>query len=386
MILPSFEIAGMPTNAVLIESAERLHSFLHRTHYRDGILQGPDPGVRFNLRAWRFLKSALDFIPWEDDYVFMQTQGYWVLTNWQLYEATRDARYRDIAIRSSEAALALETDDGYWKYPLPERRHLIATLEGIWGGTALLATYRRESRREFLDGALRAYEFIVNRVGFQDHTIGKVINYFDKPRGKVTNNSVIAAWYFLRLWEATREERYLEHVGALLDFAAAAQLPNGELPYIIGNQYEKSRPHYLCYQYNAFQFLHLAWSNALKPGTSAVRLIPRLEGFLATGVQPTGACAKNCRHAGGGGPEVDYYTGAMAAALHEAQRLRLGVAPGLIDACYNRLLAHQRSDGGFDYSYRDYGFLSDHRSYPRYLAMTLFHLLYPVCGNGFEKV
>jgi hypothetical protein len=76
----------------------------------------------------------------------------------------------------------------------------------------------------------------------------------------------------------------------------------------------------------------------------------------------------------------------MAAALDEARRLRLGVPPELIDACYNRLLAHQRSDGGFDYSYRDYGFLSDHRSYPRYLAMTLFHLLYPACGNGFEKV
>ncbi|MGD0124287.1 MAG: hypothetical protein ABSF46_02930 [Terriglobia bacterium] len=375
----------MPTNATLIGSAERLHSYLYRTHYRDGILHGPDPGVRFNLRAWRFLKSAFDFIPWGDDYVFMQTQGYWVLTNWQLFEATGEAHYREIAIRSSEATLALETDEGYWKYPLPERRHLIATLEGIWGGTALLATYCREARSEFLDGALRAYRFIVNRIGFQDHTAGKVINYFDKPRGKVTNNSVIAAWYFLRLWEATQEERYLEHVGALLDFAASAQLPSGELPYIIGNQYEQSRPHYLCFQYNAFQFLHLAWSNAVRPGRWAEQLIPKLAGFLATGVQPTGACAKNCRYAAGGGPEVDYYTGAMAAALHEARRSRLSVHPDLIDACYNRLLAHQRSDGGFDYSYRDYGFLSDHRSYPRYLAMTLFHLLYPACGNGFEK-
>jgi len=374
----------MPTNATLIESAERLHSSLSRTHYADGILHGPDPGVRFNLRAWRFLKSAFDFIPWGDDYVFMQTQGYWVLTNWQLFEATGEARYRAIAIRSSEATLSLETDEGYWKYPLPERRHLIATLEGIWGGTALLATYRREARREFLNGALRAYRFIVNRIGFQDHAMGKAVNYFDKPRGKVTNNSVIAAWYFLRLWEATREERYLEHVDALLDFAASAQLSSGELPYIIGNQYEQSRPHYLCYQYNAFQFLHLAWSSALKSGRWAEQLIPKLAGYLSTGVQPTGACAKNCHHAGGGGPEVDYYTGAMAAALHEGRRLRLGVSAELIDACYNRLLAHQRSDGGFDYSYRDYGFLSDRRSYPRYLAMTLFHLLYPVCGNGFE--
>ena len=375
----------MPTREVLIESAERLHFYLYRTHYKGGILHGPDPGVRFNLRAWRFLKSALDFVPWGDDYVFTQTQGYWVLGNWQLFDATGEPRYRDIAIRCSEATLGLETDAGYWKYPLPERRHLVATLEGIWGGAALLATYHRELREDLLKGAVRAYDFMVNRIGFQDQGAGKAINYFDKPRGRVTNNSVIAAWYFLRLWQATRDERFLQHVSALLDFVTGVQLPTGELPYIIGSQYEKSRPHYLCYQYNAFQFLQLAWSSSLKPGHWAEQLLPRLVRFLETGVQPTGACSKDCRHAGGGGPEVDYYTAAMGAALQETLRLRLGARPELIDACYNRVLAHQRADGGFNYSYRDYGVLSDHRSYPRYLAMTLFHLLYPVCGNGFEK-
>jgi len=376
----------MPTREALIESAERLHLYLHRTHYQDGILHGPDPGVRFNLRAWRFLKSALSSIPWGDDYVFMQTQGYWVLANWLLYDATGEPGYREIAIRSSEATLAREAGEGYWKYPLPERRHLVATLEGIWGGVALLATYHREARMDLLDGAARAYEFMVSRIGFQSHAAGKVINYFDRPRGKVTNNSVIAAWYFLRLWQATREESYLQHVSALLDFVASVQRPTGELPYIIGNRYEKARPHYLCYQYNAFQFLQLAWSDSLKPGCCAELLLSRLARFLATGVHPTGACSKNCRHARGGGPEVDYYTAALGAALHEGVRLRLGVPPELVDACYNRVLAHQRPDGGFDYSYRDYGVLYDHRSYPRYLAMTLFHLLYPVFGNGFEKV
>lgn len=375
----------MPTNATLIESAERLHSSLSRTHYADGILHGPDPGVRFNLRAWRFLKSAFDFIPWGDDYVFTQTQGYWVLGNWLLHDATGQPRYREIAIRCSEATLAMQVDDGYWKYPLPERRHLIATLEGIWGGVALLATCHREAREDLLEGAVRAYEFIVKRIGFQDHPVGKVINYFDQPRGKVTNNSVIAAWYFLRLWQATRDDRFLEHVSALRDFAAAVQLPTGELPYILGNQYENSRPHYLCYQYNAFQFLHLAWSNSLMPGCWADLVIRRLARYLETGVQPTGACSKDCRHARGGGPEVDYYTAVMGAALYEASRRGLGVRPELVEACYNRLLSHQRPDGRFDHSYRDYGFLSDRRSYPRYLAMTLFHLLYPVCGNGFEK-
>jgi len=233
---------------------------------------------------------------------------------------------------------------------------------------------------------VRAYDFIVNRIGFQDHTVGKVINYFDKPRGKVTNNSVIAAWYFLRLWKATQEQRFLQHVGGLLDFVAAEQLPTGELPYIVGNQYEAARPHYLCYQYNAYQFLHLAWCNSLKLGRWAESVLPKLARFLETGVQPTGACAKNCHHARGGGAEVDYWTAAMGAAMHEAAQMELGVRPELSVACYDRVLSHQRPDGGFDYSHGDYGFLSDRRSYPRYLAMTLFHLLYPACGHGFERM
>jgi hypothetical protein len=33
----------------------------------------------------------------------------------------------------------------------------------------------------------------------------------------------------------------------------------------------------------------------------------------------------------------------------------------------------------------DYGLLRDSRSYPRAQAMTLFHLLYPYCGNGFSR-
>jgi len=375
----------MSTHSDLIKSAERLHAHLYRTHYDGGILRGPDPGVRFNLRLWRFLKSALNSIPWGDDYVFTQTQGYWVLGNWQLYDATGNARYREIALESSQATLGLETAEGYWKYPLPERRHLIATLEGVWGGGALLASGVRESRTDLVEGAVRAYDFIVKRIGFQDHTPGKVINYFDQPRGKVTNNSVIAAWYFLRLWRATGDARFLEYVTDLLDFVAAVQLPSGELPYIIGNQYEAARPHYLCYQYNAYQFLHLAWSSSLKPELPWEPLLSHLAHYLETGVQRTGACAKNCSHASGGGPEFDYWTAALGAALYEAMQLGLPVRAELPAACYERVLAHQKADGSFAYSYRDYGFLADHRSYPRYLAMTLFHLLYPVCGNGFDK-
>ena len=63
----------MPTREEHLEAAQRLHAHLRLRHFDRGLLRGPDPGVRFNLRLWRFLKSALDFVPWQDDYVFMQT-------------------------------------------------------------------------------------------------------------------------------------------------------------------------------------------------------------------------------------------------------------------------------------------------------------------------
>ena len=81
---------------------------------------------------------------------------------------------------------------------------------------------------------------------------------------------------------------------------------------------------------------------------------------------------------------MDYYTAVLGAALDEAARLGLLAASELSDRCYARLLGRQRADGSFAYSTGDYGFLRDGRSYPRPMAMTLFHLLYPSCGYGFS--
>jgi hypothetical protein len=187
----------------------------------------------------------------------------------------------------------------------------------------------------------------------------------------------------------------------MLDFLASTQLPSGELPYIVGGLYEKGRNHYLCFQYNAFQFLKLAWAASLRPDPRLLRILLALAGFLKQGVTKTGASAADCFHTK---PETDYFTAVLAAALREAQNLPVAdlrmptsanrqssfanpqsEARERSERCYARLIQRQRPDGSFAYTTGDYGFLRDGRSYPRPQVMTLFHLLYPACGNGFER-
>jgi hypothetical protein len=372
----------MPTREKLYRAAERLHDYLLRYHYSAGLLHGPDAGIRFNLRLWRFVKSAIDFVAWKDDYVFMQSQGYWILSNWMFYEATGERRYHDLALECTEAVLKLQRPEGHWLYPLPERRNLIATVEGNWGAIGLLATHAREPRKESLLGAIRWYDFLVNRIGFQPHPPGKAINYFDRPRGKVPNNSAEAIWLFVRLQKASGDARFLEQVAAMLDFLDSIQLPTGELPYIVESPYERGRVHYLCFQYNAFEFLKLAWSATLYPDSRILRILSTLAAFLERGVTSTGASAADCMRSR---PEMNYYTAVLAAALHEAAELGLIKGRELSERSYTRTLERQRTDGSFGYSTGDYGFVCDGRSYPRPQVMTLFHLLYPIFGNGFEK-
>jgi hypothetical protein len=162
----------------------------------------------------------------------------------------------------------------------------------------------------------------------------------------------------------------------MLDFLAAVQLPSGELPYIVEGPYERRRIHYLCYQYNAFQFLKLAWSEALFPDSRTRKILSSLARFLMKGVTATGASAVDCSHRM---PETDYFTAVLAAALNEAAKQKLIENTDLSDRCYARVLARQRPDGSFAYTTGDYAILRDGRSYPRQQVMTLFHLLYPMC-------
>ena len=360
-----------------LEAARKLHAYLRRTHLNDFLLVGPDPGIRLELRLWRFLKSYASFLPWHDSYTFLQTQGYWCLANWKLFELTGESNFQACATQAARKLLDLQTPDGYWTYPLPQRRHRIATIEGNWAALALIETYEqleeKTLRDPLLKGARRWYEFLISRIGFQEHETGRAVNYFDRPRGKVPNNSVSTLYFLARLSQAAQDSAILEHGKGLVEFLTHVQLSSGEFPYIIESPQETRRDHYLCFQYNAFQFLELAWTFTVLGKQELRPVLDKLAGFLAGGVSENGASRFDCfrRH-----PEVNYYTAVLGAAMLEAHRQGLGDYAELGRRCFRRLLDRQQAEGNFEYSEKDYGLFRDRRSYPRYQAMILFHLLW----------
>ena len=355
------------------EAARRLHAYLLRHHWREHRLIGPDPGIRFNSRIGRFLKSYLGFLPWRDDLVYMQAQGYWVLANWLLWDRTGEADCRDVAVACARYILACQRADGAWVYPNPEWKGRVATAEGTWSALGLVETYRQTGDREFLQGALRWYQCLVETIKFERVGEELAINYFaNLGRARVPNNSVMVLRFLAELAELTGDPDYLQHVPGLLLFLQRAQRDSGEFPYVAPDARQGGRVHFQCYQYNAFEFLDLTRYFQLQGQTGLPPLAARLLRFLRGGQRPGGsayfACDNRYR-------TVVYHTAVLAAAFRAAQQRGAADCGPLADRGYARLRRWQRGDGSFPYSQGDYRVLRDRRSYPRYLAMILLHLL-----------
>jgi hypothetical protein len=359
--------------ASTLAAARRLHAWLGDRHLHEGRLAGADQGVRWNIRVWRFVKSYMPALRPRERYWFVQGQAYWALASWALGDITHDPAYHEAARAAVDVIRAAQRPDGAWDYPLPERRHLVATVEGDFGAFVMLEGHRRTPNPSWLAGAGAWHDYVEREIGYQEHAGGLCVNYFQKPRGMVPNNTCEWIAVLGMLASITGESRYLERVPAMLTFLEAVQLPSGELPYELAGPHEpRTRPHYLCYQYNAFQCIKLAWYAAKHGDVRARALAERLSDFLAGGVLADGAVRASCASRL---PEVIYYADAVAEALHAVTLLGWRDHGALSDRVFRWVLAQQNADGGFDrFSRGDYGFLSDRNEYPRYLAMTLFHL------------
>ena len=124
-------------------------------HLHDGRLSGPDQGVRWNIRLGRFVKSYLPFLRPRERYYFLQGQGYWACASWTLGDLTGDPAFHEVARAATRVIAATQRPDGAWDYPLPERRHLVATVEGDFGASALLEGHRYDHDASWLERARR---------------------------------------------------------------------------------------------------------------------------------------------------------------------------------------------------------------------------------------
>ncbi len=360
--------------------AGKLHAHLNHRHVRsDGALVGPDPGVGLNLRLTRFVKSYTCSLPWPDRMYYLQAQAYWIVDNIELWRLTGDDRYRELAVRCARVVSAKQDSEGFWEYPQSAWRGRVATVEGCFGALGLLEAYEVERDETFLSGAKRWFEYMIREVGFQQTgENGLAVNYFSNVgRGMVPNNSTLVLWLEAALGRATGDGRFTEHTKGLVSFLTGCQLDTGELPYVVASEQGGGRTHYLCFQYNAFQFLDLAEYYRITADERVTPLMCKLADFLSGGLTVEGHARHDCSSEW---PRMHYFTAAVTAALSHASYLGMGHYSDAAARGHARMLALQRGDGSYGYSWGDYGFLCDRRSYPRNQAMILRHLL--VCANG----
>jgi hypothetical protein len=365
--------AAVPCPSLVeLEAAVRLHDYLVDRHWSGSTLVGPDPGIRFNYRIGRFIKSYISHLDWGDNYYYLQCQGYWTLGNWRLFDQFGDDKYRHIAVRCSTSMLDAQRADGAWDYPNPEWRGRVATVEGTWASIGLLETYRRTADASFLDGALRWHRFLIDTIRFQRIGDTLAANYFAHCTGdvRVPANASIVLRFLTELAHVTGDRKYAEQTSGLLRFFQSTQMASGEFPYAVSESANR-RDHFQCYQYNAFLCLDLIRCYELSGDDDALALARNTVSFLSGGVAPNGHAFYAC---GNGYRAVTYHAAALGAVLRAGWQLGF-VSSDLSDRAFAYVRARQRSDGGFPYSERDYRALSDRRSYPRYLAMILLHLL-----------
>jgi len=358
-----------------LAAALRLHSLLQDRFWTGSALIGPDDGVRFNRRIWRFLKSYLSFVDWRDDYYFLQAQGYWILSNMKLAALTGDPAFEELANQCAQGVLNAQDATGCWVFPHPGWRGRITTVEGTFAALGLLAHYRTVRRPDLLEGAVRWYNFLLREIGFQEFNGTLAINYFaNRTTGLVPNNTTLALAFFGQLAEATGCQAYLDRCPDMIAFLTSVQQASGEFPYVIKNESGQGRTqvHFECCQYHAFELQDLAmyYDSSLDP--SVPPMISRIAGFLENGIQMDGSTRFDCR---GSAVRKPYNTAAVAAALHIARRLGLADSLEAENRAYRYVLAQQQPDGGFRYSSGDYGVLTDRRYYPRPMSMILYHLL-----------
>lgn len=349
-------------------AALNLHSYLYEKHWDGKTIVGPDPVGKIHWRVTRFVRSYFSCLPYDDQYVYLQGQAYWILGNLLLYEITDKPQYLTIVKQCADQIVKSQPPDGAWLHPpIRGRKGFISTVEGVWASLGLMAAYKNTQETSYLAAAQKWYNFQINQIGFQGVDGGLAANYYAHSQSVVPNVTTMLLWLTAELYQIRNDDQLLIYMQKMLHFIEYSQLSTGELPYTL-----PSRTHFMCYQYNAFQFLDLANFYVLMKDDKVKIIMNRLAHYLSNGVTGHGSCRYNCFKEN---PEVDYWTAALATALCKASQLGLGQYKLLSEFAFERVLSRQNSNGSFYFSDKNYYFLRDKRSYPRQQAMIMYFLL-----------
>lgn len=351
-----------------LDAALKLYCHLFSQYWTDGLLVGPDPIGKINWRVTRFIKGYLPWLPWADCFAYMQTQGYWIQSNVQLFALTQDSVYLDRVEECADTVIRKQNPDGTWMHPpLQERQNFVSAVESVWAGLSLATAYKKLQKNAYLEALIKTYDGLVNKIGLRTLKDSLAVNYYAHANSLVPNVTTMFLWLVAELHILTSETRFLKHTNQMIRFLAYSQLPTGELQYSYAE-----RPHFQCYQYNSFQFLDLLNYYRLTKDEQVYHILTKMAHFLASGLTKRGSCRYDCFKEN---PETNYWTAALAAALFEVHRLEIDSYQNLSEQAYQRLLTQQNSNGSFYFSDKNYRFFADRRSYPRQQAMILMFLL-----------
>jgi hypothetical protein len=215
---------------------------------------------------------------------------------------------------------------------------------------------------------------MTNVTGFQAKDDTLAVNYFaDRPGLRVPNNSALVLRLLAEMADVTGDVGYRAQCEGLLKFMLEVQLDTGEIPYgVKGLGGGGDRIHFQCYQYNAFQTIYLMRYYELTGDVAVLPAIQRVLDYLTHGMDKNGRPYFDCSH-----PRraITYHASALGHTFLKATQMGFGDYLSLSDRAFGYTLRLQKPNGSFPHSKGDYAILQDHRAYPRYLAMILFHLI-----------
>jgi hypothetical protein len=179
--------------------------------------------------------------------------------------------------------------------------------------------------------------------------------------------------YMAEFASATGNPSCHEYCSGLLAFLTHVQRPWGELPYSISQKKDvRVREHLQCFQYHGFMCLDFCRYYELSFDARCLGILKGIVTFLLSGVGSGGWVKYQC---GASLRRVTYHAAAVAVACSQLENLGLMERSEVPSRLAATVLGSQSADGSFPHSQGDYGLLHDARSYPRYLAMILYHLV-----------